>query len=213
MQLCVSPLREKEEVSLGGHNDTWEWPVGGKSYYDRIAAFIQHALDFESPLFSLAPSHGAASSSSSGGLMDKASSSHPASSSRAAPRGPASLTTTGEQAESPEPSLAGDEAAAVVGHRSEGPFPLCREKEAGRSEHSPAESTCLGSYVCEKGRASPEVASSAGSSTIETAASSLAADVTGVAGSTFPEEVGSQYSGTLRERVGKAKANEPRDEL
>ncbi|KFG46673.1 phospholipase/carboxylesterase [Toxoplasma gondii p89] len=46
-ELCPSPLKEKEDVPLGGHNDTWEWAIGGKSYYDRIAAFIQHALQFE----------------------------------------------------------------------------------------------------------------------------------------------------------------------
>ncbi|CBZ50427.1 hypothetical protein NCLIV_008960 [Neospora caninum Liverpool] len=46
-ELCASPLKEKEDVPLGAHNDTWEWAIGGKSYYDRIAAFIQHALQFD----------------------------------------------------------------------------------------------------------------------------------------------------------------------
>ncbi|PFH32610.1 phospholipase/carboxylesterase [Besnoitia besnoiti] len=44
---CASPLKEKEEVPLGGHNDTWEWAIGGKNYYERIAAFIQQALQFD----------------------------------------------------------------------------------------------------------------------------------------------------------------------
>ncbi|PHJ15351.1 phospholipase carboxylesterase domain containing [Cystoisospora suis] len=203
--LCASPLREKEEVSLGGHNDTWEWAVGGKSYYDRIAAFIQHALDFKSPSLPSTTSGELASSSS---VMDKDSSS------RICPRISTSHPSLERKSESPRPCSTGDEAidSAVDGSYSSGSYPLCKVQDSRSNGHPDSERGCVNSSVS-VGTASPEEAFNAASSAAETAASSVAAEVTGMAGSTFPDEVGSQYSNTLRERVAASRAKEGKDEL